>query len=287
MELDNIRSKELTFKETFIYMKEVLFLNFLNFLKIFIFWILFAFLFSFCVSIISDELVVLIVLSIIFAYVIFYLLYLTFISQARTTIDKEKQSVISCFKQIFDGFLGRKGLDLLQLVPAIFVISLVVFFPSSVFAIPLAFLVILAMLIFACYTILMQPILVIKKSKITRSTFSYSVSLINGHLTFVIGLVLTLAIACLVLYIPFVFIDLSYFWHYALFLVALGVEVLLFAIMLTVVYTNLEVAWSVGFKKYNTENIVAYNPENNHEFTEFFNSVPEIQIKEENKEDNK
>ena len=73
--------------------------------------------------------------------------------------------------------------------------------------------------------------------------------------------------------------------HYFCIVSLVGIEVFLFAIMLTVIYTNLEVAWSVGFKNYEEKQSWDTNrSENNHELTELFNSVPEIQIKEEDKE---
>ncbi len=281
MGLENLRVRELTFKDTFIYMKAILLLNFLNFLKIFICWAVFAFLLSFLIKFFNEYFVV---LSVILAYTFFYLLYLTSIRQTRFVIDNEKQSVFACFKQVSNGFLSRKGLDLLELIPALLVIFLVVFFPSSVFAIPFAFVVTLVTLILAAYAILVQPVVVIKKIAIIPAV-RYSASLISGYLTFVIGLILTLAIACLLLYIPFIFIHLSSAWHYALVLSVIGIEALLFAIMLTVVYTNLEVAWSVGFKTYNTANVVTYKEDNNHEFTEFFNTIPEVKISEESTDD--
>lgn len=280
MEIDTLRAKKLTFKDTFIYVKEILFLNFFNFIKILFFWFLLAFLFSFSFK---ASLAYFVVFCIIIAYVSFYLLYLTFISQARATIDKKKRNVFFCFKKVSGGFFKRKGLDLLQLVPAILVISLVMFFPSSIFAIPLAFIITLATLIFAAYTIFVQPVVVIRKLAIIPA-IRYSITLISGYLTFVIGLIFTLAIACAFIYIPLIFIPLSSIMHLALGLSLLGIDILLFAIMITVVYTNLEVAWSVGFKNYSMENVSAYNPESNHEFTEFFNKVPEVQIKDENKE---
>lgn len=281
MELDNLRAKELTFKNTFIDMKEVFFLNFFNFLKIFICWVMFSFLLAFLIKFFNEYFIV---LSMILAYTFFYLLYLTFIRQTRYVIDKEQQGVFFSFKQVLNGFLSRKGLDLLELIPALLVIFLVLFFPSSIFAIPLAFIITLLTLILASYAILVQPVVAIKELTIIPAV-RYSVSLINGYLTFVLGLVLTLAIACSVLYIPLAFIKLTYALHYALVLSVLGIEFMLFAIMLTIVYTNLEVAWSVGFKSFNNGDVVYYKQqENNHEFTEFFNRIPEVKISEENKD---
>ena len=165
------------------------------------------------------------------------------------------------------------------------VIFLIVFFPSSIFAIPLAFIITLATLIYVNWTILAQPVIVIKKMPMFAA-IRYSVSLINGYFTFVLGLIITLAFACMVLYIPFIFIKTSLFLHQILVCFCVGVEVMLFAIMLTIVYTNLEIAWSIGFKNYEDEAFLDNSTKTeNHEFTEFFNSVPEVQIKEEPEEE--
>ena len=280
MNIENIHRKKLSFKDTFIYLKEVLLGNFFGFLKMLLLWVLFAFVFFYVVPFLPDYVVAL--LSIL-AYIVFYLFYLAFIAQSRAVIEETKLGTFACLKDIYKEFLHRKGFDLLELLPIALVVFLIVFFPSSIFAVPLAFIITLATIIYVVYTILTQPVLVIKKMQMFAA-IRYAVSLINGYFTFVLGLIITLAFACLVLYIPFVFIKTSFLAHKVLVCFSIGIEVMLFAIMLTIVYTNLEIAWSVGFKNYNQEDIISNRSENNHEFTEFFNRVPEVQIKEYSKE---
>lgn len=280
MSIDNIYRKKLSFKDTFIYLKEVLLGNFWSFVKIFFLWILFASILFYAISFLPDYLVAF--LSIL-AYIVFYLFFLAFIAQSRAFIEKTKVGTFACLKDIYKEFLHRKGFDLLELIPIALVVFLIVFFPSSIFAVPLAFIITLATIIYVVYTILAQPVLVIKKMQMFAA-IRYAVSLINGYFTFVLGLIITLAFACLILYLPLTFIKTSLFIHQVLVCSAIGIELMLFAIMLTIVYTSLEIAWSIGFKNYNQENIVANQAENNHEFTEFFNRVPEVQIKESSKE---
>lgn len=277
MEMDILRLKRLTFKNTFIFVKNILFANFLNFSKLFCLWVLFALLLSYAIQAFSDYFVA---FSFILAYIVFYLFYLSFIVQSRAVIDKNKLGIFTTIKEVSSGFISRKGLDLLVLIPAVVVIFLIVFFPSSIFAVPLAFVITLTALICFSYIVLTQPVLVIKKMAI-EPAIKYSMNLISGYFTFVLGLMLTLLIACTVLYLPFIFIKTSSFLHHFFIISMSGIEILLFAIMLTVVYTNLEIAWSVGFKNYVEGDFVPLNlPENNHEFTEFFNSVPEVKIQE-------
>lgn len=280
MKLDNLRSNELTFSDTFCYLREILFLNFSNFLKLFCLWVLFSFILVYCLRFFP---VYFVVLSFIFAYIVFYLFYLTAIIQSRAQIDKKKIGVFKGLKEVSKGFIKRKGLDLLELLPAAIVVFLIVFFPSGIFAIPLAFIITLATIIFIVYTILAQPVVVIKKIAMFPAA-RYSMNLISGYLSFVIGLIATLAFACLILYIPFTFIKMPLFWYEFLLTSLAGIEVILFAILLTIVYTNLEIAWSIGFR------IEEINPsetqqENPHELTELFNTAPEIKITEDIKED--
>lgn len=282
MKLDNLRAKELTYKDTFFYVKEVLLLNYKNFLKLLCLWVLFAFLLLYVRKFLSDNFVA---FSFILGYMVFYLFYLSFIEQARMAIDKHKENIFISLKNVFTGFMDRKGLDLLELLPAVVVIFLIVFFPSSIFAIPLAFIITLATIVFVAYTIVSQPIVVIKKINMIPAV-RYSISLISGYFSFVMGLITSLALACLILYIPCIFIKLSAFWHHFLILTYAGIEVLLFAVMLTIVYINLEVAWSVGFRKYEDEDFTPVNSkDDDHEFTEFFNNVPEIKVNSDSSND--
>lgn len=280
MKIENLRLRKLTFRDTFLFVKEVLFSNFLKFFELFCFWVIFSFVLLYVVRFFSDYIDALLFLL---AYIIFYLFYLTFIAQSRAVIDKKQIGLIKTIKDVFDGFLNRRGLDLLELIPAVIVVFLIAFFPSNIFAIPLAFIITLATIIFVAWTILVQPVVVIKKIAVIPA-IKYSISLISGYFPFVLGLIFILAIGCLIFYLPFVFIKTSILFHKFFILSFIGIEVMLFAIMLTIVYTNLEVAWSIGFKSRTTDFPKDNTQENNHEFTEFFNNVPEIKIEEENKD---
>lgn len=284
MNLDNLRNQKLVFKDTFIYLREVFLCNYFNFLKLLLLWILFSFSIFYGINFLPEYLVA---LSMIFAYIVFYLFYLAFILQSRLTIDNNKIGIFACLKEVAKGFFKRKGLDLIALIPVALIVFLTVFFPSSIFAIPLAFIITLAMIIFSAYTVFTQPVLVIKKMTMFAA-IRYAISLMSGYFTFVLGLIITFAFACLILYIPLIFIKTSLVVHQTLVASLIGAEVMLFAIMLTIIYTNLEIAWSVGFKNYEEDSVLNNTPaENNHEFTEFFNRVPEVQIKEDAKEDTK
>ena len=281
MKLENLRTKQLTFKDTFLYLKEVLVLNRSKFLAIFFLWFLFALLLTVIIRFSYDYIAA---FSTVIAYVVFYIFYLNFIAQTRAIIDDNKISIWTSFKDVSNGFISRKGLDLLELLPIGIAILLIVFFSSSIVAVPLAFIIVLATFIFISYTIFAQPVVVIKKMKILPAV-RYSINLISGSFSFVVGLIAALAFICLLLYIPCSFIKLPAFWHQFLVIFVSGTEGMFIAILITIVYTNLEVAWSVGFKSHDYEYFGSENkPENNHEFTEFFNSVPEVKIKEEDKE---
>ena len=283
MKIENLRLRKLTFRDTFLFVKEVLFSNFLKFFELLCLWVIFSFVLLYVVRFFSDYIDALFFLI---AYIVFYLFYLTFIAQSRAAIDKTQIDLKKTIKDVFDGFLTRRGLDLLELIPAVIVVFLIAFFPSNIFAIPLAFIITLATLVFVAWTILVQPVVVIKKIAVVPA-IRYSINLISGYFPFVLGLILTLAIGCLIFYLPFAFIKTSIFFHKFFILSFAGIEVMLFAIMLTIVYTNLEIAWSIGFKNRATDFPKENKQENNHEFTEFFNSVPEIKIEEEKKENSK
>lgn len=281
MKLGTLRDKKLNFKDTFLYTGEILFLNFLNFFKLYFLWVLFSFFLVYTIGYLSDYFVG---LFFILAYTVFYLFYLSVIAQSRAVIDETEMGVFSSLKRAFAGFINRKGVDLLELLPTVLVIFLLVFFPSSIVAVPLAFILILATIAFTIYTILTQPVVVIKKIGMLFA-IRYGISLISGYFIFVASLLASLAIACSVLYIPLIFIKTNLLLHYFSIISLAGIEVFLFAIMLTVIYTNLEVAWSVGFRNYEEKQLWdATKSEDSHELTELFNTVPEVQIKEENKE---
>ncbi len=277
MRLDILRIKKLTFKDTFIYVKEIVSSNVLNFLKLLGMWVLFSF-FLFCIArLLPDFLIA--ILSV-FAYIVFYLFYLAFIAQARATIDAKRITPLSSLQEVYKGFMARKALDLLEIIPIALIILLVGFFPSSIFAVPIAFIITLAMFIYVSYTILAQPAMVIKKLSMLDSVKN-ATSLINGYFTFVFSLIMIFALCALIIYLPFVFIKTSLFVHQVLMAALIGVEVMLFAIMLTVVYTNLEIAWSTGFKTYEQGSVSDSLEDTNHDFTELFTKVPEVEIKEE------
>ena len=281
MRLDNLWTKKLTFKETFIYMKEVLYSNFVNFSKLLGMWILFCVFFFCIVRFLPDFLVA--ILSV-FAYVIFYLFFLTFIFQSRVTIESKRVGVLSSLKEVHEDFLKRKAFDLLEIIPIAIVFFLIVFFPSNIFAIPIAFVMALTIIIYLSYTILAQPVMVIKKMSMFTS-IKKSTNLISGYFTFVFGLIITFIFCALIIYLPFSYIRPSLYIHQVLIASVIGADVMLFAIMLTVIYTNLEVAWSTGFKTYEQGSVLSNElEETNHEFTEFFKKIPEVEIKEDNKE---
>lgn len=277
MQIDSLRTEKLTFKNTFFYLKEVFLGNFVNFLKLLSMWILFSAVFFFLANFLPDSLVA--ILSVV-AYVVFYLFYLAFISQSRATINMEKVGVLSSLKDVYEGFLDRKAFDLVEIIPISLIFFLISFFPSSIFAIPIAFIMTLATIFFVFYTILAQPVMVIKKMSMFNSV-KKGISLINGYFTFTLGLIMTFVICSLIIYWIFSYIRPTLFIHQVLTASVIGGEIMLFAIMITIIYTNLEVAWSTGFKTYAQGNTLLDNPEEtNHEFTEFFKKVPEMEIKE-------
>ena len=143
----------------------------------------------------------------------------------------------------------------------------------------------LATIIFLCYTVLAQPVMVIKKTPMFTA-IKKSINLITGYFTFVFGLMMAFILCSLIIYLLFSYIKVSAFAHHVLTSSVIGVEIMFFAIMLAVIYTNLEVAWSTGFKTYEQGSVLSNElEETNHEFTEFFNKIPEVEIKEEENEE--
>ena len=282
MKLDILRVKKLTFKDTFIYMKEVFLNNFVNFSKMLGIWIAFCIFLFIVVEFLPDFAVA--ILSV-FAYIIFYLFYLAFIAQSRATIDTKRIGVMASLKEVYEDFMTRKAFDLLEIIPIALVLFLIIFFPSSIFAIPIAFIMALATIIFLCYTVLAQPVMVIKKTSMFTA-IKKSINLITGYFTFVFGLMMAFILCSLIIYLLFSYIKISAFVNHVLTSAVIGVEIMFFAIMLTVIYTNLEVAWSTGFKTYEQGSVLSNElEETNHEFTEFFNKIPEVEIKEEENEE--
>ena len=282
MKLDILRVKKLTFKDTFIYMKEVFLNNFVNFSKMLGIWIAFCIFLFIVVEFLPDFAVA--ILSV-FAYIIFYLFYLAFIAQSRATIDTKRIGVMASLKEVYEDFMTRKAFDLLEIIPIALVLFLIIFFPSSIFAIPIAFIMALATIIFLCYTVLAQPVMVIKKTPMFTA-IKKSINLITGYFTFVFGLMMAFILCSLIIYLLFSYIKVSAFAHHVLTSSVIGVEIMFFAIMLAVIYTNLEVAWSTGFKTYEQGSVLSNElEETNHEFTEFFNKIPEVEIKEEENEE--
>lgn len=282
MKLDILRVKKLTFKDTFIYMKEVFLNNFVNFSKMLGIWIAFCIFLFIVVELLPDFAVA--ILSV-FAYIIFYLFYLAFIAQSRATIDTKRIGVMASLKEVYEDFMTRKAFDLLEIIPIALVLFLIIFFPSSIFAIPIAFIMALATIIFLCYTVLAQPVMVIKKTPMFTA-IKKSINLITGYFTFVFGLMMAFILCSLIIYLLFSYIKISAFVNHVLTSAVIGVEIMFFAIMLAVIYTNLEVAWSTGFKTYEQGSVLSNElEETNHEFTEFFNKIPEVEIKEEENEE--
>ena len=75
MKLENLRTKQLTFKDTFLYLKEVLVLNRTKFLAIFFLWFLFTLLLTVIIRFSYDYIAA---FSTVIAYVVFYIFYLNF-----------------------------------------------------------------------------------------------------------------------------------------------------------------------------------------------------------------
>ncbi|MBR4508508.1 MAG: hypothetical protein IKP23_03440, partial [Elusimicrobiaceae bacterium] len=256
-------------------MKEVFLNNFVNFSKMLGIWIAFCIFLFIVVEFLPDFAVA--ILSV-FAYIIFYLFYLAFIAQSRATIDTKRIGVMASLKEVYEDFMTRKAFDLLEIIPIALVLFLIIFFPSSIFAIPIAFIMALATIIFLCYTVLAQPVMVIKKTPMFTA-IKKSINLITGYFTFVFGLMMAFILCSLIIYLLFSYIKVSAFAHHVLTSSVIGVEIMFFAIMLAVIYTNLEVAWSTGFKTYEQGSVLSNElEETNHEFTEYFNKIPEVEI---------
>ena len=60
-------------------------------------------------------------------------------------LHKTREGALSSLKEVHEDFLRRKAFDLLEIIPIAIAFFLIVFFPSNIFAVPIAFIMALMM----------------------------------------------------------------------------------------------------------------------------------------------